>query len=106
LPDLNVRQKILTVLKRSIQSALFVLVPWTVLIVNIVLASLAIWALIRQYGVSTVGSDGLLPTPWETGYAPYILGLLSTTGNRILPSIVDANHDLSAGTARGRDPRL
>jgi len=36
------------------------------------------WGLIRQYGVSTAGSDGLMPTPWETGYAPYILGLLTS----------------------------
>jgi hypothetical protein len=30
---------------------------------------------VRQYGVSTANSDGLVPTPWETGYAPYIIGV-------------------------------
>lgn len=41
-----------------------------------ILAIFCIGALIRQYGVSTANSDGLLPTPWETGWAPYVLGLL------------------------------
>jgi hypothetical protein len=49
---------------------------WTVVIVNMGPAILIVWAVVRQYGVSTAGSDGLMPTLWETGAAPYILVLL------------------------------
>ncbi len=67
----------LPVLTNRIHSALRVLAPWAVVVVNVSLASLFMWGLIRQYGISTVGSDGRMPTPWETGYAPYIVGLLT-----------------------------
>jgi hypothetical protein len=67
----------LPALTSRIHSALRVLAPWAVVIVDVSLASLVMWALIRQYGVSTAGSY-LLPTPWETGVAPYELVLLTS----------------------------
>jgi hypothetical protein len=41
----------------------------------VILAALVMWEILRRYGESTVGSE--MPTPWETGRAPYILGLLT-----------------------------
>jgi hypothetical protein len=63
--------------KNSVNSALRVIAPWVVVITNGILAALAMWGILRRYGESTAGSDGLTPTPWETGRAPYILGLLT-----------------------------
>jgi hypothetical protein len=54
------------------------LAPPAIVVVNVAAAALIILRLMRQYGVSTANSDGLLPTPWETGRAPYILALLTT----------------------------
>jgi hypothetical protein len=59
-------------------SVLRIIAPWVVVIADAVLAALGMWAMLRQYGISTVGSEPpLVPTPWETGSAPYILGLLA-----------------------------
>jgi hypothetical protein len=68
----------LRVLANRVRLALRVLAPWTVVIVNVSAALVFGWAIVRQYGVSTAGSDGLMPTPWETGYAPYIIALLAS----------------------------
>jgi hypothetical protein len=64
--------------KNGAHSALRVLAPWAIVISNMVLAAFGIWAILRQYGDSTLGSEPpLVPTQWEIGRAPYILGLLS-----------------------------
>ena len=64
--------------KNSVNSALRVIAPWVVVIINVMLAALVMWGTLREYGESTAGSDGMLPTPWETGRAPYILGILTS----------------------------
>lgn len=64
--------------KNSVDSALRVIAPWVVVITNVILAALGMWGILRRYGESTAGSDGLEPTPWETGRAPYLLGLLTS----------------------------
>ena len=72
------RRQILPAIRSRIHSALRIVAPWGVVTVNVTLAGLLMWALMRQYGISTAGTDGRLPTPWETGYAPYILGLITS----------------------------
>jgi hypothetical protein len=81
------RRQILPALTSRIHSVLRVLAPWAVVIVDASLASLVMWALIRQYGVSTAGSS-LMPTPWETGVAPYVLvPLTSILASAILTAV-------------------
>jgi hypothetical protein len=63
--------------KNGFGATLRVLAPWAIVRINLILACLAMWGILRQYGVSTAGSDGLMPTPWETGRAPHILGVLT-----------------------------
>jgi hypothetical protein len=58
-------------------STLRTIALWVVLIVNAVAAGFCLWSVIRVYGVSTVGSDGRLSTPWENGLAPYLLVLFA-----------------------------
>ena len=65
-------------IKQSVNSALRVIAPWVVVIINVIVAALAMWGILRQYGESTADSDGMLPTPWESGRAPYILALLTS----------------------------
>jgi hypothetical protein len=72
------RQRILRAFASRVHLALRGLGPWAVVIVNVSVALVFLWALVRQHGISTAGSDGLMPTPWETGYAPYIIGLLTS----------------------------
>jgi hypothetical protein len=60
-----------------VYSTLRTIATWLVIVINAVLAGVGLWFIIRQYGVSTVNTDGLLPTPWETGWAPYMLALLA-----------------------------
>jgi hypothetical protein len=50
---------------------------WVVIIVNVVMAGFFLCNIIRVYGESTVGTDDLLPTPWENGTAPYLLILFA-----------------------------
>jgi hypothetical protein len=64
--------------KIGVMSLISIIAPRVVVIVNAVLAVLGIWAISRQYGISTVGTEPpLVSTPWETGSAPYILVLLA-----------------------------
>lgn len=59
----------------SVSSALRVVAPWVIVIANTIFAALGLWGTLRRYNESTSGYDALMPTPWETGIAPYILGL-------------------------------
>jgi hypothetical protein len=64
--------------KNGANSALRVLAPWVIVMSNMILAALGMWAILRQYGDSTLRSEPpLVPTQWEIGRAPYILGLLT-----------------------------
>jgi hypothetical protein len=69
---------VLAAYKTGVNSAFRVIAPWVVVIIDVILAALAMWGILRQYGESTADSDGIMPTPWETGRAPYILGLLTS----------------------------
>jgi nicotinamide riboside transporter PnuC len=70
------RRQMLAADKNSVSSALRASAPWAIVIANAILAALGTWGILRRYGESTAGYDALMPTPWETGIAPYILGLL------------------------------
>ena len=78
--------------KNSVTSALGVIAPWVIVIANAIFAGLGIWAISRQYGESTAGFDAAMPTPWETGQAPYILGLLTLV--LVSASLTAAGHRL------------
>jgi hypothetical protein len=69
------RRQMLAAHKKIVSSALRASAPWVIVIANVILAALGMWGILRQYGDSTVGYE--MPTPWETGRAPYILGLLT-----------------------------
>jgi hypothetical protein len=60
-----------------VYSTLRTIAMWLVIVINAALASACLLGIIRQYGVSTIHSDGRLPTPWETGLAPYLVALLA-----------------------------
>jgi hypothetical protein len=49
---------------------------WTGVVVNLAWTSVLLWALWHSYGVSTEDMDGILPTPWEAGWAPYAVAFL------------------------------
>jgi hypothetical protein len=68
---------VLAAYKTSVISALRIIAPWVVVITNVILAVIGMWGMWHQHGESTVGSY-LVPTPWETGSAPYIFVLLMT----------------------------
>ena len=46
---------------------------WVLAVPYCAFSALALQGLVRTYGVSTSDSDGLLPTYWERGLAPYLL---------------------------------
>jgi hypothetical protein len=63
--------------RRRQMSAARAIAPWVIVIANAIFAALGMWVISRQYGESTAGFDAAVPTAWETGQAPYILGLLT-----------------------------